>query len=88
MPILRFAVLIFLVVAGGAAVLMGAVILLSALTSGTVMMTYVANGQPIAETVLRAADPGRYWRLVGLIGALPVLLGAASLVFGWCKLRA
>jgi hypothetical protein len=87
MAILRFAVLIFLVVVGAAAVLMGGVILSSALSSGKVMMTYVANGQPVAETFLRSADPSRFWRLVSVMGVLPLLLGGASAWFGWRKLR-
>ena len=62
-------------------------LLFSALSSGTVMLTYVASGKPMAETVLRASNPDRFWQLVGLTGALPLLLGVAAVWFGWRQLR-
>jgi hypothetical protein len=84
MPLLRLAFLIFLVIFGGGAVLIGAMTGVSALTSGVVEMSYVANGQTIVERAARASDPARYWRFVVLFSAVPLVLGAIS---AWLGLR-
>lgn len=76
-----------LVLFGGAGVLIGAVMTYSALSSGMVMVSYTASGKAVAETVLRATDPDRYWRYVGFIGALPLLLGAAAAWFGVRRIK-
>lgn len=75
-----------LVLFGGAAVLIGAVSSYSALSSGMVMVSYTANGKAVAETILRSAEPDRYWRLVGMAGALPFVLGAAAVWLGLRKI--
>ena len=76
-----------LVLFGGAAVLIGAVMTYSALSSGMVMVSYTASGKAVAETVLRASDPDRFWRYVGFIGVLPLVLGAGAAWFGVHKIR-
>lgn len=87
MQLFRPVFLTCLVLFGGASVLIGAVMSFSALSSGMVIISYTADGKAVAETVLRSADSDRFWRYVGFIGVLPLVLGAATTWFGLRKLR-
>jgi len=76
-----------LVLYGGAALLIGAVATYSALSTGTVMLSYMADGKAVSETVLRASEPDRYWRLVAMAGIMPLVLGAGTVWLGVRKIK-
>jgi hypothetical protein len=69
------------------AIFIGAVTMLTALQSGAIMLSYTSDGRVVAETITRAADAGRFWRLFAAMGALPAVLGAAALWYAIRKLR-
>lgn len=66
------------------AIFIGGVTLLTSLQNGQISITYASGGQAMAETAVRTVDGARYWRLVGLLGALPTAIGAAVL---WYSVR-
>ncbi len=72
---------------GGVAVFLGVVVLITSGTSGAISWSYAVEGRTIAETVTRAADPGRFWQLYGLLGALPAVAGAVAVWLGVRGLR-
>ena len=72
-----------LVFIGGIAAFLGFVVLLSALSSGSLAFTYGAT----SEVVTRAADPQRFIKLVALLGGVPLVAGALAARWGWRALR-
>ncbi len=72
---------------GAIAALLGVVMLVSALGSGTIAISYGAGANAVAETVSRAGDPGRFWRLVAALGVAPLVLGAGAALWGNRQLR-
>ena len=72
---------------GAIAALLGVVMLVSALGSGTIALSYGAGADAVAETVSRASDPGRFWRLIAALGAGPLVLGTAAAMWGSRQLR-
>jgi hypothetical protein len=72
---------------GAIGALLGVVMLVSALGSGTIAMSYGTGVNAVAETVSRAGDPGRFWRLVAALGVGPLVLGTAAAIWGSRQLR-
>lgn len=72
---------------GGVAVFVGAVMMLVSLQTDAISIGYTVNGKPISETITRAADSARYWRLFVLMGALPFFGGGAALWWSVRRLR-
>lgn len=72
---------------GAVGLFLGAVVLLSSFQSGEIAWSYTVNGRAVTESVARAADPGRFWRLLGQMGLLPAALGSAALWYGVRRLR-
>jgi hypothetical protein len=70
------------------AVFLGFVMIVTSLQNGSIMMSYMSSGSSVSETVTRAGDPARFWKLVLTIGVLPLVLGALTLRFAVRKLRA
>lgn len=79
---LRFVFLAGLVFLGGVALFVGAVVTGSALSNGVIDYSYGAGSHAVRHTVTRAGDPEGFWRGVGLLGGLPMLLGALSIWWG------
>ena len=84
-----FKLLFFLALAFLAAVGMfiGAVTLITSLQHGAISLSYVVAGKPVEETVSRAADNARFWRLMLSLAGLPLALGATALWYSVRKLR-
>jgi hypothetical protein len=72
---------------GAIAALLGVVILVSALGSGTISLSYGAGVTAVTDTVSQSGDPSRFWRLVAALGAAPAMLGAAAATWGFRQLR-
>jgi hypothetical protein len=66
------------------ALFIGAVTLLTSLQNGAITVTYTVDGKPFDETVRRAVDGDRFWRMLALWSGLPLLLGAAVM---WLSVR-
>lgn len=76
-----------MVLIGGIAALLGSVVLLSSLSSGSIALTYGTAGATVAETVTRAGDPSRFLYLVSLLGGAPLLLGGFAAWWGMRTLK-
>ena len=79
-----FAIVAFLAAIG---VFIGAVTIWSSLASGAISLSYTVDGKSVSETVTRATDSARYWKLVAQTGAAPVVIGAAALWYSLRKFR-
>lgn len=69
------------------AIFMGLVMMLTALQHGSVMLSYTSEGKAVSETITRAGDSDRFWRLFTTMGVLPAVLGAAALWYSVKRLR-
>lgn len=72
---------------GAVAVFLGSMVMLSSLQAGEIAWTYTVSGRDVSDSVKRAADAGRFWRLFGQMGVLPAVLGGAALWFAIRRLR-
>ena len=87
MLLLRPIFFIGLIFLGAVGAFVGAVMLLSALGSGQISLSYDQGGRLVSETISRASDGSRFWRVLGLMGALPLIAGAAAVWLGWRRIR-
>lgn len=87
MLFLRPIFLVGLIFLGAIGAFVGAVMLMSGLGSGQISLSYDQGGRLVSETISRAADGSRFWRVLGLMGALPLVAGAAAAWFGWRRIR-
>lgn len=87
MPILKLAFYAGLVMFGAVGMYMGVVFLIVFGNDAPISISYPQNGRVISETITRAADPSRYFRMQILVGYAPLVLGALALWFGlrWFK---
>lgn len=76
-----------LVLLGSVAVFLGVVFLLATGYDGPIAISYLRDGQTVVETVRKADDAGRYWRLYTIMGLAPLMLGAAAAWLGVRTLR-
>jgi len=82
MAMLKLAFYAGLVLFGVVGMYMGAVFFLAAGLSGPISISYPQDGKVISETVSRATDGARHFRLQLMLGWAPVLLGAVALYAG------
>ncbi len=87
MQFLKAGLAVGAIIFGAAAVLLGFVLALAALRTGAVTISYLDAERMIKETVTRASDAARYWRLVVGLGIAPMLIGGAALAWGWRRIR-
>lgn len=87
MPLLSAVVSAGAVFLGAIAAFLGAILVISALTTGTLHLTYGDDGKLITEVIARAADPARFWKLVTVLGVLPAIAGAFAARWGWRRIR-
>lgn len=83
MPMFRAGLAVAAMLLGAIAAFMGAVMIASALQTGTVSLSYNSGDSIISETVTRAGDTVRYWQLVAALGIAPVVLGVLAARWGW-----
>ena len=84
-----FRVIFFGALAFFAAVAMfiGVVVMITSLQNGALTWSYTSGGKGITETISRTADAGRFWKLLSIMGILPLVLGVAAMWFSVRKLR-
>lgn len=75
------------VIIGAIAALLGLVMLVSALKSGVIDMSYGSGANTVSQSVSRAGDPGRFWQFVAALGVAPLVLGTAAAMWGNRQLR-
>ena len=83
MAMLRAGLAIGSIIIGAIAAFLGVVLMVSALKSGSIQFSYSTGGDVVSETASRATDAVRYWRLVGLLGVAPAILGILAAWWGW-----
>ncbi len=83
MSMLRAGLAVAAMFIGAISALMGTIMVLTALKTGSVQFSYRSGGTTIAETVTRAADAVRYWRFVAALGAAPLIFGVIAARWGW-----
>ncbi len=69
------------------AIFMGVVFILTSLKLGSITLSYGTGTNAVTETISRASDASRYWRLITMMGLLPMIGGAAALWYSVRKLR-
>lgn len=70
------------------AMFIGMVVVITSLQNGAITWSYTSSGKGITETISRAADAARFWKLLSIMGIGPLALGAAVMWFSVRKLRA
>jgi hypothetical protein len=82
MPLLKMIFFAGLVLLGGIAVFIGGIVMLTSLQSGAIVLTSGPSGSEVTETITRAADESRFWRLYAVLGVTPLVVGGAVLWWG------
>lgn len=83
MTMFRAVLAVAMMFIGAVSAFLGVVLLISALQSGSIQLSYGAGAEAVTETASRATDAARYWRLVGSLGVAPALLGTLAARWGW-----
>jgi mannose/fructose/N-acetylgalactosamine-specific phosphotransferase system component IID len=83
MAMLRAGLAVAAMLIGAISVLLGVIVVLSALKTGAVQFSYGHGADAVSETVSRASDAARYWRLVTALGLAPAIVGALAARWGW-----
>ncbi len=68
-------------------IFIGCVMLLTSLQNGAISLSYTSGGKGIVETITRADDNARFWRLLLTLGFAPIGIGALALWYSVRKLR-
>lgn len=76
-----------LVFIGVCLALLGAAILLGAITTGSIAYSYGTGADTVSQTVTLASDPGRYWKMLAVMCGAPIVFGSAAAVWGWHRLK-
>lgn len=87
MSIFKMVFLAALAFFAGVAIFIGAVLLITSLQNGAVIMSYTEAGRPLVKTFSRATDPNGFWRLLLAMGVAPVVIGAGVLWYAVRNLR-
>lgn len=87
MSMFRMVFLGALVFIGAVALFLGGVVILTSWQNGAITLSYSDGGRTVVETIGRAADGDRFWRLISTMGLLPAALGAGAMWFGLRALR-
>ena len=84
MDMFRAALMVSVIVIGAIAALLGFVVLAIGLPAGSLTLSFVPGTM---ETITRAGDPERFWKLILALGAAPLIIGAAMVKFGMRRIR-
>lgn len=81
MLMFKAAMAVAAIMIGAIAALLGAIVLISALSSGSIQI--IQGAIETSETTTVAADPSEFYRLVALFGLAPFAGGAIAAWLGW-----
>lgn len=87
MTMFRAGMAVALVFIGAIAAFLGAIVLSSALSTGTLTLNYGAGAQATTEVLSREGDAERFMQMTLLLGAGPLLLGSLAAWWGWRTLK-
>lgn len=87
MTMFRAGMAVAMVFIGGIAAFLGAVVLFSALSTGTLTLNYGAGARATTEVLSRVADPSRFMQMAILLGAGPMVLGSLAAWWGWRTIK-
>ena len=83
MSMLRAGLTVAVILIGGVAALLGGVMLMSALKTGAMNISYGHGDSAVAETVTLASDSARFWKFVIGLGVAPLAGGLLAARWGW-----
>lgn len=83
MPMLRAGLAVAAMFIGAIAAFLGVVVAISALRSGSIQMSYGSGPDAVLDTVSRAADAVRYWKIFFALCVVPTVLGTLAARWGW-----
>ena len=86
MTVFKMVLPVALVFIGVCLALLGAAILLGAITTGSIAYSYGTGADTVSQTVTLAADAGRYWKMLAVMCGLPIVFGSAAAFWGWRRL--
>ena len=84
MSLFKAALAVAFVFIGAIAAILGLVVVVSAIKTGAIILTY---GAATPETVSQATDPNRFWTLFAGLGVLPLVLGGLAARWGLATLK-
>ena len=84
MSLFKAALAVAFVFIGAIAAILGLVVVVSAIKSGAIILSY---GAATPETVSQATDPNRFWTLFAGLGVLPLVLGGLAARWGLATLK-
>ena len=87
MPFVRLIVPFGLLLFGGAAAFLGAVVLINSLGKGSISYSTGSGPGQVTTTFARDADPNGFWIALGCIGLLPLAGGVGAVQLGRRMLR-
>lgn len=87
MTMFRAALAVGMIFIGGIAAFLGGIVLGSALSTGTIVLSYGTGSNATTEVVSHAADPGRFKEFALMLGGAPLVLGGLAAWWGWRTLR-
>lgn len=87
MMMLRAGMAVGMVVFGLAGALIGAVVLLSALRTGGISLSYGSGARALTQVLTYADEPARFLQFTALLGVGPLLAGLAAARWGLRAIR-
>ncbi len=87
MTLLKAGLAVAAILIGAIAAFLGGVLLLSALKTGAIQISYGTGAEALSETITLASDSARFWRLVAMLGVAPLGLGILAARWGWLRIR-
>lgn len=69
------------------AIFLGCVLVLTSLKLGSITLSYSDGKDIVTDTVTRAGDAARFWRLFASMGLMPIAIGGVGVWYAARKLR-
>ena len=88
MPVLKAGMAVAAVIIGAISALFGIVLLVSALRSGAIEISYGIGANVIHDTANRSVDAAHYWQLLVTLGLAPLVIGLVAVRWGWRAIKA
>ncbi len=82
MGCIRIVFCLGLLLFGAVGAFMGAAVLITSLRSGEIRYSYGSGPEPLSRTVTHVGEPDDYWRLVAMMGGVPLVSGGIAVWYG------